>query len=364
MLHRVRVSMGVDQKGAPLYKWVSGKNQDALNDAIVAAYVQSGRIWDFIKTPLPEFEPEMKNLTETTFREYTEHWLTTYKKLTIKPTTMRGYRTMLESHLYPAFQDKIFDSITTDDVQEFLNKRADLSRKYLTDMVHFLGSISKDAMEDKVIRQDPTHSRKLSIPSQKKTTREALKKEDFLDIAAHLKELTEGEALLVAFMLFTGMRRGEVLGLQWQDIDLEAELIHINRNVTYPTNQPTIGTPKTKTSIRDIPLSAELRSFFPKKKEEGYIFGGAEPWSRMVFNRKWAKIEKKIDFHGATPHTFRHTFLTILSDKTDVKTLQALAGHSDIQVTMNRYVHADCINMQKAIQNLDTICAENCAPYK
>ena len=68
-----------------------------------------------------------------------------------------------------------------------------------------------------------------------------------------------------------------------------------------------------------------------------------------MFQRAWQRIEKTITLHGATPHIFRHTFLTLsASSGIDFKTLQALAGHSDIQITMNRYVHTQKDNIIKA----------------
>jgi integrase len=79
----------------------------------------------------------------------------------------------------------------------------------------------------------------------------------------------------------------------------------------------------------------------PHKKAEGYIVGdGEKPLTERTFTRMWERIGKKIDLHGATPHVFRHTYITMAaSSGIDVKTLQAIAGHADIKMTMDRYAH-------------------------
>ena len=136
------------------------------------------------------------------------------------------------------------------------------------------------------------------------------------------------------------MRRGEALGLRWEDIDLSAGLIHIKRNVTYAKNQPFISTPKTAKGERDVPLNSMLLTHLEPIQQEGFIIGDTEPITRMSYRRRMDRIESTIDLHGATAHIFRHSYLTYAAGLgTDLKTLQSIAGHADIQTTMNRYVH-------------------------
>ena len=140
--------------------------------------------------------------------------------------------------------------------------------------------------------------------------------------------------------MLTGMRRGEALGLRWEDIDLAAGLIHIQRNVTYAQNQPFIGTPKTAKGERDVPINNMLLTYLEPVQKEGFIIGDTEPISRMSYRRRMERIEATIDLHRATAHIFRHSYLTYAASLgSDLKTLQSIAGHADIQTTMNRYVH-------------------------
>ena len=273
---------------------------------------------------------------------------------------------MLHAHLYPAFGGRVFSEISTRDVQNFLNERASLSRKYLTDMVKLFGMIARDAMEDGVLEVDVTASRKLSIPSDKRTVREALPLADFLDIAEHLGELAPRDELFLALLMDTGLRRGEALGLRWEDIDREKGVIHIRRNVTYHTPTAHVGTPKTESGSRDVPLTEHLRRLLARDGGSGYLFPSPrkadEPLCYTTYVRMWRRIASTIDLHGATPHIFRHTYLTILARMNiDVKTLQAIAGHSDIQMTMNRYVHKRSEGLLEAAKRFDEeiLCAQN-----
>ena len=343
MLHRQKVRIAINDNGVPVYKWISAHTMDELNDRIVQSYVESGRISEFMvlpKTKAVVEAPKPRRKTKT-FSAYVEEWLTVYKAKSLKPTTLRGYRSMMSAHLTEAFGSSELSEITTADVQKFLNERSHLSRKTLKLMLDFMGQVFKDAIEDGFMERDPTASRKLVIPSTKKTEREAISMEDFQDILANLDKLQPQDRRLMALLMLTGMRRGEALGLQWNDIDWEKGLIHVRRNVTFAGNQPHVGTPKTEKGARQIPIVGMLREYLePIRAGEKFIIGGEEPITEMTFKRTFQRIAKTIELHGATPHVFRHSFLTYAQTVvTDIKTLQAIAGHADIQTTMNRYVH-------------------------
>lgn len=338
MLRKERVLVGKDDLGKPKYKWAAGNTLEELHNAVVQIYVDNGLIERFL---INGNIPPEKRLT---FRAYTETWMKTYKDVSLKPTTLSGYRSMLRSHFYPAFGDRIFCQITVQELQEFLNARSYLSKKYLSDMVKFFGMIVKDAIEDGVVERDITASRKLTIPSDKSTVREALALEDFLDVVDHLPDLAPKDRRFMGILMYTGLRRGEALGLRWEDIDREQGIIHVLRNVTYHTSTALVGTPKTKNGYRDVPLVSHLSEILEPFEPFGYIISStrkpSEPICHSTFVRAWDRINRTVDLHGATPHIFRHTFLTIMAGlNVDIKTLQAIAGHSDIQITMNRYVH-------------------------
>ena len=149
------------------------------------------------------------------------------------------------------------------------------------------------------------------------------------------------ERRLMALLLFTGMRRGEVLGLRWEDLDFKTGFITVRRNATYAHNQAEVTTPKTSNGFRSLPLYAQLVEMLGTPKKSGYIIGEQKtPITGTAYQCMFEKIRKTVDLHGATAHVFRHSYLTMLDEAgVDPKTLQYIAGHGNFSFTMNRYVH-------------------------
>lgn len=103
-----------------------------------------------------------------------------------------------------------------------------------------------------------------------------------------------------------------------------------------------LGEIKSDAGIRTVPFDERLMDVLrPYRQIAGFIVGdGFTPMTERTFTRAWQRIDRTIDLHGAMPHTFRHTYITVdTSSGIDVKTLQSIAGHSDIKMTMDRYAH-------------------------
>lgn len=192
------------------------------------------------------------------------------------------------------------------------------------------------------MKRNPTNSKRLFISSDKEQKREALEDSELRGIIGGIPCLKQEDGLLLALLIFTGMRRGEAIGLRWEDIDWKKRLIAVKRAVTYRNNRPVVGKTKSEAGNRIIPLDEQLAVFLqPCRQLNGYIIGnGEEPITETTFKRMWERIKKKINLYGATPHVFRHTYITLAaSSGMDVKTLQSIAGHSDIKMTLDRYAH-------------------------
>ena len=145
------------------------------------------------------------------------------------------------------------------------------------------------------------------------------------------------------------MRRGEVLGLRWEDIDFQKKLIHVERSVTYAHNQPEVTTPKTASGKRVIPLDERLEVFLQPIRGTGFVLGGETPLTNMVFRRLYKSISEKIDLYGATPHVFRHSYITTLAKAgIDLKTIQRISGHANVTIPLNIYTHSQEEDVQDA----------------
>ena len=337
-MHRQRVKVA-DGK----YRWVQGNTHDELNDNIVKAYVESGRINEFISLPVTN------SGVETNFREFAEEWYSTYKT-GLKQTSLKDYRYQLDHLLYPVFGDMTLQSITVGTVQNFLNDHCHVAQSTIRKSLLVLDQLFKLALKQHLVVDNPIDTKILKVNSVPPQKRESLSPEEYADILNHLDDIANiQDRRMLALMLLTGMRRGEVLGLQWSDIDFDQRLIHIRRNVTFPDNAPVIGTPKTENGERIIPLDARLGKYLSPVETSGYVVGGKSPISKSSFTKSWRRIISAIDVHNATPHVFRHTYATALNNAgVPMKTIQMIMGHADITTTMNIYTHVDTTNILDA----------------
>lgn len=340
---RERVQIGTDAAGKSVYTWVEGKNrQDFLIKA--AQTLLAYGMLDGCKPEQQEKAPQTP-----TFRQYAEQWWELYKLPKLRHTTRTTYRNLLDNHILPYFGKLRLEEISTNTIQAFYNANREKAKSTTRQMSILLHQVFDMAVEDGFMRNNPTESKRLTM-TDKANRREALKDEEVKSIFEHLSELKETERMTVAILMMTGMRRGEMLGIRWTDIDWSQKLIHVERAVTFHNNQPIIGPTKSEAGERDIPLDARLMDILePYRKEEGYIIGdGQKSLTERTFIRMWQRIGRTINLYGATPHRMRHTYITLAaSSGVDVKTLQEIAGHADIKITMERYAHA---RREKVIQ--------------
>ena len=169
-----------------------------------------------------------------------------WKRITVPGDSQIYYETFFERdgkrHRIVTAQQNVMGMtaatvLTMKAIQEFLNGRSDRSRKTLQELLTLLKAILESARKDRLIEFNPADDRRLRIPSDKKTERKALSMEDEKDILANISKLQKQDQRFLALLIYTGMRRGEILGLMWDDIDLEENVIYVRRNVTYPSGQ-------------------------------------------------------------------------------------------------------------------------------
>lgn len=198
------------------------------------------------------------------------------------------------------------------------------------------------------------------LPSNLPKTRRLPPSDEQLKLISPDTESSMG--LFAFFLLYTGLRRGELLGLRWEDIDREEKLIHVQREVIYESNQPKV-VPRTKSEagIRSVDLLDILAAVLPNK-HCGYVFGGTAPLSKTQFRKQWIAFCREIgevdvvekttlgkngreyiskDYKPRlTPHQFRHAYASMLDDAgIDETVAMALLGHSSIAVTKDIYTH-------------------------
>ena len=302
---------------------------------------------ELIQNALEKYgKPNTIPVASETFQEYTDRIFDVFLRPRWKASTADTNRFLLDKHISPYFGELMLSRIDTATVQKFFQSKQHLSKSYTKQMLIMLHEIFENAVEDHIIKEDPTQSKRIILP-QKATKRSALEDYQFHDIISHIFELDHEDALFMALLCFTGMRRGEILGLKWDYV--QDDQIIVRSEVIFKGNSPVYHEyTKSASGIRRIPIQNELKPFL-EKRGSGFVFGSDKPYSQCKFTRMWERICKKINLYGATPHIFRHTYLTMLAASgVDPKTIQVIAGHSDFSFTFNKYIDKSGRNVQDA----------------
>lgn len=286
------------------------------------------------------------------------------KKLYVKKSTYSAYHLLIENHINPYFADK--EQITEEDVQKFVlsELRKGLSQKSIKDIIIVLKMILKFAVKQKLLAYNEIE---IKFPTVgEKTDLEVLNKNDHKKIINYLQENFTFKNLGIYICLSTGMRIGEICGLLWSDIDVENGIIKVRRTVQriYVIDGETrhteilIDTPKTKNSIRDIPMTTELYKIIkPLKKvvnNDFYVITNeAKPTEPRTYRNYYERLIKRLGIPKLKFHGLRHSFATrCIESKCDYKTVSVILGHSNISTTLNLYVHPNMEQKKKCIDQM------------
>ncbi len=288
--------------------------------------------------------------------EWFHTWMETYKRNQVKTGTFITYEKYYDYAIKEHLGKKYLTEIRGEHIQKLYN---DLNKQgYATSSIHLVHVVLKgcfqQAFKNGLVERNPVSL--VELPRQKeKEEKQAMTKEQ----QALFMEYAKGSYLynLFATMLRTGLRIGEVIGLKYSDIDKKNNMLHVQRTLKYVEH---IGfledTPKTRTSKRDIPLTAamlqlleEQKRFYGFKVEkiDRYLFcnENGEPLHRNRVQGEINRIIKQIkqdgnEFIHVTPHTFRHTFATrAIESGMQPQTLKTILGHSSLAMTMDLYSH-------------------------
>lgn len=359
--YRTKVKVGVTPDGRDINKWVSGKTKKELEDEkrrAIAHYITGTGLEN-----------------DRLFGEYANEWFHVRKEPFIKPATQNCYRTIINKHLLPEFAVRKMRSIKPIELQEFVNRFEGKSSTQITMIIAALESIFKCAVQDKIVSGNPAAG--LQRPAQKQAAeKRALTDEEKKRVVALFH--THKHGLYLATMFYTGMRPGEVRGLKWGDIDWEADLIHVQRDIDYAAGGKE-GSLKTKAADRYIPISPELRVLMQKHRgmPDMYCFPGVKgkPLAASSASRIWLELMRDCDMvvpveegeknyyspndiRGKyrpliTPHAMRHNFITLCWENgMDIMLTMKLVGHSDYQTTRNIYTHLSQKHLEQAKEDM------------
>ena len=344
--YKERVKLGINSNGAPIFGWAVGDTKEELHQSI--ASLLSASNMNLAKT-------KRDNAPE--WSEYAQTWFDIFHAPNLAPKTLVKDKSLFKNHIKPAFTGKKINVITTAEVQNYLQTKAQYCHSQVRDIMWMLRKIFSSAIEDEYIVRNPMDSDRISNPSQKETNeRVPLTSQEQADIINNLPKIKgDIDRLFVAFLMFTCLRPCEILGLCWKDIDVQRRMIKVQRDLVFVNGKPVVGDTKTEESQREIPIDPRLYEYLGPMMNDGFIFGngGKCITSESVFRKMWRDVKKTIDMHGMTPYVGRHTFATNMSRAgVPIKTAMAMMGHKDERMLLRTYTHVDNNDLLKANETM------------
>lgn len=299
---------------------------------------------------------DIMNATDYIVDSWFEYWID-IKKKTVRPNTVRNYTERYNRNIKGIIGKKLLSEVKPIHCQKIFSDMAD--EGYKTSTIYqtriALYNMLEFAKENEVIRMNPLKKSiksDMGKPSEKKKALTIENQRCFLQGA-------EGKSYenQYRFILQTGLRTGELVGLRWEDVDFDKKLLKIQRSMEFrhSVGEWRIGEPKSKSGYRTIPLTDEairilhcqkakndeIKENIPDEwKDIIFLCRKGTPVKNSTYDTALFKICEKQGIDKFSMHVLRHTFATrCIEGGMKPKTLQKLLGHSNIGITMNLYVH-------------------------
>ena len=340
-----RIIIGHKNDGSPMYKSAFAKTQKS-------ALKQLHQLLDLYR------DVDLTEECRMTLGEWMDKWMDEYMIFTIKENTIKGYRSQIDHQIKPFIGHKQLASLTTADIQKFYNKIKKEGRVHphpihghiLSDsMVRKIHMMLHEAMEvavrERYIVRNPTDN--TTIPKKTTTEKQVL---DDSQLNRFL-EAIQCEPYWHDFFyveVMTGLRRGEICGIKWSDIDFNEGTLCIKRSVsTKEGGGVSIGETKTDAGVRTIIMPPSVATLLWKKRSDAineWVFphytNPSDPLHPSSAYKKLKTLLKRLELPLLRFHDLRHTFATQATDGgVDPKTLAGILGHTDASFTLDTYTH-------------------------
>lgn len=287
------------------------------------------------------------------FSSWTRKWLTTYKKPFVDENTYKlTYESLVYNHIIPFFGTSALTDIKPIDIQRFFSVKTHCSESRLKKMKSILNAIFESAIENDICYKNP--AKRCTLRSTAEKHNKTVLSDPQIRIMKSVASIHMPE---VVFLLETGLRRGELLGLMWSDYDAKEQTIKVTRSMALKSNRVVANPPKWN-SYRTLPLSNDAISILQSQPRTSmYIFPNANgaPHSPYSWSQKLKRFMSELhtahpNVPAVTAHELRHTYGTMhRRHGVDIYSIQKLLGHKDIQVTAEIYVHNEIDQLRAAL---------------
>ncbi len=379
--YRLTVSEGFDLNGKPMIhrKTVHGTKKDAeVELAKFVTEVQNGLIIDG------------KSLK---FSEFTEIWKRDYGSKELAPSTYKRYCRMLETRLLPYFGHFYINKIKPTDIMKFYDllekdtqlvrkkgnngskTKKPLSGKTILEHHRLLRAMLHKAVYWQLIVANPAE--RVQPPKARKPKRKSYDDEQTKILLENLELLSSEDTkykVAIILTVFTGVRLGELMGLEWQDVDFKNGIISINRSSQYLADMGVFTkVPKTESSIREIAipefiisLLEEYKLWYEEQKsiycelwtdsDRLFVQADGKPMHPSTISKWFVKYVGQIGLPVINFHGLRHTNASLLvAQNIDIAVISARLGHAQISTTLDFYVHPLLSHNRKAGYALENL---------
>ena len=284
------------------------------------------------------------------------------KQQYVKMSTYCAYSLLLSNHLKPVFAKE--QDVTEELVQAFVlgKLQQGLSRNSVKDMLMVLKMVLKYAAKHGYM---PWRQIDINFPTERRQNEvKTLSRVDQRRLMDHIQANFSFMNLGIYICLSAGLRIGELCALTWDDLDTDAGVVRISKTLQRiymkdkGCTEVIIGTPKSKNSVREIPLAKELQRFIKplKKVVNGSFYvltNSSSPTEPRSYRNHYRRLMQQLDLPLLKFHGLRHSFATrCIESKCDYKTVSVLLGHSSISTTLNLYVHPNLDQKKKCIERM------------
>lgn len=305
-------------------------------------------------------------IAETKFSKIVALWKED-KKQYVKRSTFAAYTLLIENHILPTFGEMAL--VEEQDVQTFVfrNLNEGLSHKTIKDILIVLKMILRFGAKNQM-----TEYRQIDIKFPTERDKHSI---DILN-RSHQKQIMEYIRLHFTFKnlgiyicLSAGMRIGEICALTWDDLDVENGIIHVRKTIQRiyvieehrKYTEVILDTPKTKNSIREIPMTKNLLKMIRpiKKIVNGNFYvltNEPKPTEPRTYRNYYKQFMQSLGLPLMKFHGLRHSFATrCIESKCDYKTVSVLLGHSNISTTLNLYVHPNLEQKKRCMEQMSRL---------
>ena len=288
------------------------------------------------------------------FEEYAEGW---FRGLTLKPKTIAGYRSLLDSRILPTLGAVELRRISPDFLRTWVADMAavGLSASRMGQAKRVVSAVLAQAVNDGLIGRNLAEVRK--VLKNRARDQRYLTAEQVTELAEAVERRLRGGGLLIKLLAYGGLRWGEAVALTADNVDVLRRRVHVRESATLVNGKLVWGTPKSHRSRTVVIPTFLVDEMAPALSGNHLVFtspSGQPLRSPNFLRRVWQPAVTECALRDLVPHDLRHTAASLaISAGGSVKAVQRMLGHSSAQITLDRYTHLFDDDLESLAESMD-----------